>query len=829
MEIGLVRKVDIDNEMQQSYMDYAMSVIVSRALPDARDGLKPVQRRILYAMYDMGLRPNTPHRKSARIVGEVLGKYHPHGDSSVYEAMARLAQDFTIRYPLVDGQGNFGSVDGDPPAAMRYTEARLMSFATELISQIDRDTVRFVRNFDDSLDEPEVLPAALPNLLVNGSNGIAVGMATSIPPHNLGEVVDALSFLLENWDQVDDIAIGDLMEFIKGPDFPTGGIIMEAEDSHEMLSAYGSGRGRFKVRGRVHIEEMERGRSRIIITEIPYLVNKTNLLEKIADLARTEAIEGITDLRDESDRHGMRIVLELGKNTDVDKVLRDLYQRTPLQNTFSLSLLALVKGEPRLLSLKQALLVYLEHRIEVIRRRSEYDLRKAEERAHILDGLLVALKNLDEVIALIRKSPDVETARERLIKKYKLSQVQAQAILDMQLRRLAALERKKIEAEYKELQQKIKELKALLHSPKKIREEVEKELVEMKSLYADNRRTQIVSLKEGESAQDLLTVQDITPAVDIWVGVTKEGLIGRTREDKLNRVSGRDAPRWLLRVNSHHTIYLVSENGKAAAVSMEVLPEVESFSDGTHFSKVSPLSEEDKLAAIFSIPPQSQIEGEHYILTVTESGMVKKSSLEELSGPSSKPILLTKVSPGDYLMRAFITDGQSEILMASARGMAIRFSESDVRSMGLGSAGVNGIKLKEEDWVTVAEKVVPDSEVLFMGSNGTAWRLSENSFPLQGRYGQGIIISKLPDDVTIVGGMVGKKTQSGLAHFDKAASRIIRVDLVELGKRLRVGKDALPVKEGDAVVEVTSMEDGLAYWSEQQSKSGSKKKRSAKG
>jgi DNA gyrase subunit A len=437
MEVGLVRKVDIDTEMQQSYLDYAMSVIVARALPDARDGLKPVQRRILYAMYDMGLRADSTFRKSARIVGEVLGKYHPHGDVAVYEAMARMAQEFSMRYPLVHGQGNFGSVDGDPPAAMRYTEARLMPFALELLAQIERNTIDFVHNFDDTMKEPVVLPAAVPNLLVNGASGIAVGMATNIPPHNLGEVVDALMFMLKEWEKLDDVAIDDLMKFVKGPDFPTGGIILQENGANEIQTAYATGRGRISVRGRVHAEEMGRGKNRLIITELPYMTNKASLVERIADLVRDGHLEGIVDLRDESDRQGMRIVIELSKSADPDKILLDLFKRTPLQSTFGIALLALVDGEPRLLSLKQALKVYLEHRLEVVRRRSEFDLEKARQRAHILEGLRVAIKNLDEIIALIRNAPDVETARTcGLMKRFKLTEIQAQAILDMQLRRI---------------------------------------------------------------------------------------------------------------------------------------------------------------------------------------------------------------------------------------------------------------------------------------------------------------------------------------------------------------------------------------------------------
>ena len=434
MDIGLIKKVDIDHEMRQSYLDYAMSVIVSRAIPDVRDGLKPVQRRLLYAMYDMGIRPDSAFKKSARIVGEVLGKYHPHGDQAVYEAMARMAQDFSVRYPIIDGQGNFGSVDGDPPAAMRYTEARITPFALDLISQLDRETVDFDPNFDETLMEPGVLPSAIPNMLVNGATGIAVGMATSIPPHNLGEVTNALKYLLEHWTKIDDVNVSDLMKFIQGPDFPTGGIILQEHEQNEILSAYATGKGKITLRGRVQTEEMARGKNRIIVTELPYMVNKSALIERIAELSREGGVEGLADLRDESDRHGMRIVIELGKTGEIEKVLKDLFKKTPLQITYSINLLALVNGEPRLLTLKHALRAYLEHRLEVVKRRSEYDLKKAQERLHILEGLRVALKNLDEIIALIRASADSDQAKIRLMKKYKLSPIQAQAILDLPLK-----------------------------------------------------------------------------------------------------------------------------------------------------------------------------------------------------------------------------------------------------------------------------------------------------------------------------------------------------------------------------------------------------------
>ena len=658
MELGLVRKIDIDREMQQSYLDYAMSVIVARALPDARDGMKPVQRRILYAMYDMGIRADTTYKKSARIVGEVLGKYHPHGDSSVYEAMARLAQDFSMRTMLVDGQGNFGSVDGDPPAAMRYTEARLAAPAVDILSDINKNTVDFVPNFDDTLTEPSVLPAAIPNLLVNGATGIAVGMATSIPPHNLGEIVDACVYMLERWDKLDDIDVEQLMEFVQGPDFPTGGIIIEEKGDEGIESAYGSGRGRITVQAKAHIEEMERSKNRIIVTELPYMVNKSSLIERIAELARDGHLEGLSDLRDESDRQGMRIVLEMTKNAEPESVLRELYKRTPMQTTFSINLLALVDGEPRTLTLKQALRVYLDHRVTVIKRRAEFDLDKAEARQHILDGYLIALKNLDEIIHLIRSAPDVESARQKLMKRYKLSELQANAILDMQLRRLAALERKKIETEYKEVSALIKELKSLLKSAKLMRGTVAEELLRVKAAYADRRRTQIVNLKKGKAAK-MLTATDLMPEQTVWVGVTADGLIARTHDEKQPKHSGNDAPRWLVKASTSDTLYLAAESGKCAAVALHVIPEAEKLSDGVPFYKVSPLVEGDEFAAMFALPARkSEFPEETCVLTVSHFGMVKKSLVSELPGPSAQTFMLARVNEGDRLGWVGLTDGK---------------------------------------------------------------------------------------------------------------------------------------------------------------------------
>jgi DNA gyrase subunit A len=808
MEIGLVQKINIDNEMQQAYLDYAMSVIVARALPDARDGLKPVHRRILYAMYDMGLKPDSNYKKSARIVGEVLGKYHPHGDMAVYEAMARMAQDFSMRYLLVDGQGNFGSVDGDPPAAMRYTEARIADAAVDMLSDIQKDTVNYLDNFDGTLTEPVVLPSAIPNLLVNGATGIAVGMSTSIPPHNLGEVVDALIYILNRWEKMDDITLDELMQFVQGPDFPTGGIIIQSADGDGLHSAYGTGRGKVTIQARAHIEEMERGRSRIIVTELPYMTNKSALIERIASLVRDERLDGIADLRDESDRQGMRIVIELNKAADPEKVLFELYKSTPMQSTFSIIVLALVDGEPRMLGLKQALRVYVEHRLEIIRRRSEYDLARARQRAHILEGLLVALRNLDEVINLIRHSKDADTAKLGLIKKFKLSEVQALAILDMPLRRLASLERKKLEDEYKELLAQIKELEGLLKSPKRMRQVVSDELLAVKERHGDRRRTQIVILKEGESTRAVLTATDLAPEKAVWVAVTAEGLISRTMDNKPPRTSGRDAPILLANCNTRHTLYLVTNQGEATAIAMQAIPETEKPGEGIPFFRISALKEKDTLTAILSLPTKSERNEENYLLTVSRLGMVKKSSLVELPGPSAHSFTLVKVNEDDTLGWARVTTGKNDLLLLTRQGMAIRFSEEEVRPMGLVAAGVLGIKLANGDVLCGMEILPQPGEILIAASDGSAKRIAPDQFPRQGRYGQGVSAWKLPARVYAVGMVLGKGNERVTLHLAKQASKSIRLDDAPLVGRAARGKTVIELKADDEVLYLTrSQED----------------------
>ena len=798
MDMGSVRKIDIEHEMQQSYLDYAMSVIVSRALPDARDGLKPVQRRLLYAMYDMGVRADSAYKKSARIVGEVLGKYHPHGDQAVYEAMARLAQDFSMRNMLVDGQGNFGSVDGDPPAAMRYTEARLTPIAMDILNQLDRDTVDFVRNFDDSLDEPVVLPAAVPNMLVNGASGIAVGMATSIPPHNLAEVIDGLLFMLDHWKKIDDITITDLMKLIKGPDFPTGGIILQEHEQDEILSAYATGKGKITLRGRLNLEEMSRGKSRIIITELPYMTNKSALIERIAELTREGRLDGISDLRDESDRQGMRIVIELNKAAEAESVLRELYKRTPLQTTFSINVLALVNNEPRVLTLKQAMRVFIEHRIEVIKRRSEYDLKKAQERLHILEGLRIALQNLDEVIAIIRKSADTEDARSKLISKFKLSIIQANAILDMPLKRLAQLERKKIEQEYKELVLLIKDLLAILRSPEKQRLAAAVELKEIRAKYAERRRTQIVNLKQGKAASDLLTVKDVTPVESVWLVINELGIIGKLNTEKAPRMSGKDAPVFLMHTDSHQTLYLVGSRGQTAAISMQSVPDIETVGEGIHFSSISPLRDVKMPVAVFCLP-SGERNADLCLTTITRSGLIKKSLANELRGPASDLFTLVKVNEDDELVEVLVVNEKTQYLVATRKGMAIRFEGAEVRVMGLVAAGVNAIKLAEDDAVAGMVELAGKGDVALIANNGMAWRIEQEGFPIQGRYGQGVIGCRLGENVAIVGVAFGKKNSQFTLHFKKAAAKTFRLDDIPLTKRAGKGDLFVQLSTNDQI------------------------------
>ncbi|MCB0197694.1 MAG: DNA gyrase subunit A [Anaerolineae bacterium] len=746
MEVGIVRQVDIEQQMQEAYLDYAMSVIVSRALPDVRDGMKPVHRRILYAMYDMGLRQNQPYRKSARIVGEVLGKYHPHGDAAVYDAMVRMAQDFSMRTPLVDGQGNFGSVDGDPPAAMRYTEARMAAVTDEIMADIDKNTVEFADNFDSSLTEPTVLPTKVPNFLVNGASGIAVGMATSVPPHNLNEICDALNFMLDQTAKNKEVDLDDLLNFVKGPDFPTGGIIYRygsnsrsksnAEDSDLIKNGYAVGRARLTVQAKVHIEEMSRNRNRLVITELPYQTNKASLVEKIADLARDGKIEGIVDLRDESDRQGMRLVIELTRTVQPKKVLTRLFKMTPLQSTFSVNMLGLVDGEPRLLTLKRSLSLFIEHREEVIKRRSQYELDKAKKRAHVLEGLRIALNNLDDVIQTIRSSRSVDTARKNLIKNFSLTEIQANAILEMPLRRLAALERKKIELEYKEVLKQIKYLEGLLQSRKKILGVIKEELADIKEKYGSPRRTLIID--EPASKDQPITARDLVPDESVVVVVTDSKHICRwPAEQLLGPARGRqkDPLTVAIPASTQNTLFLFTDNGRAIITPVHQIPQGNDLGDGPTLNEFSGNGVNEVVAGL-ALPKDEQ---PGYLFLVSEQGRVKRVQLSDLYSIRGNDAEVIGIDSGDKLLTAFITPGEGDVMLVSSAGQGIRFAEEDVRAMGLSAAGVWGIKLGKNDKVVGAGAVASRTELIVVSENGFGKRTDLDEFSRQGRYGQGVI------------------------------------------------------------------------------------------
>ncbi len=827
MDSGSVQSVDIDQQMRSAYLDYAMSVIVARALPDARDGLKPVHRRILYAMHDMGLHSTSAHKKSARIVGEVLGKYHPHGDSAVYDAMARMAQDFSMRYPFVDGQGNFGSVDGDAPAAMRYTEARLAAIAGEMLADIDKDTVDFTDNFDASLKEPVVLPARLPNLLLNGTSGIAVGMATNIPPHNLRELCAALVYLIDNYHSVDDVTVEDLMRFLPGPDFPTGGQIIGEEG---ISQAYAHGRGRLVVRGVAEIRPSSGGRSEIIIREIPYQVNKTSLIERIAELVREGRIEDITDLRDESDRMGMRIVLEVKKGARPNIVLNQLYKYTPLQSTFGVQMLALVNGEPRTLPLKKALQIYLDHRQVVITRRSEFELEKACQRAHILEGLLIALDNLDAVIDLIRKSPDANVARERLMSQFKLSEAQAQAILDLQLRRLAALERQKIEDEHKEMLAKIAYLEDLLAHPEKILGVIREDLLEVSEKYGDKRRTQIMAEGVGEFSDKDLTVDE-----PILITLTAHGYIKRVdvKSYRLTRsgrrgVSGQavkeeDEILTILHARTLETILFFSDRGKVYSERAKQIPDAKPTDKGVPVVNLLTMEPGERITAALAV---TAFEPGKYCTFTTLKGRVKRISLSEFSSVRSSGMIAMGLEDDDELGWARQTSGKDDILLVTARGQALRIEETTIRPTGRTAAGVTGIKLAKGDRVASMEVVEPDGSLFVITTLGFGKRTPLSEYPVKGRATGGVSTFDTKN--------LARTGEISAARVVQEADEITCISSAGMVLRLKVadirqsgratrGSRLMDVKDGDTVAslarltpEETAEENGAAKKDEKQ-------------
>ncbi len=806
MELGTVKQINIDTEMQASYLDYAMSVIVARALPDVRDGLKPVHRRILYAMHDLGLRPDQPYKKSARIVGEVLGKYHPHGDAAVYEAMVRMAQDFSLRYPLVDGQGNFGSVDGDNAAAMRYTEARLAKVALEMLNDIDKDTVEWTDNFDGTLKEPSVLPAALPNLLVNGSSGIAVGMSTNIPPHNLGEVCDALCYLIDHYDQRENVTIEDLMKFIPGPDFPTGGVVFrygapgeDGEREDMIAKAYASGRGHITVQAKAHIEEMSRNRSRIVVTELPYASNKSSITERIAELAREGRIEGLTDLRDESDRTGMRLCIEMTRTVEPREVLAHLYKHTPLQQTFGISLLALVGGEPRMLSLKRLLLHFIEHRQDVIVRRTKHDLAKAKQRAHILEGLLKALDILDEVIALIRGSRTADLARRGLMTELGFTDIQAQAILDMQLRRLAALERKKLQDEYREVIALIKELEGLLASPKKVLALIRQNLVDLKATYGDARRTQIT-----DQARGALTVTDVLPDEEAWVTLRQDGTVGRAPG---RLAAGAAGLQMVLGANTHCDLYLVSSRGQATRIGVHQLPE----GAGVHHADLGGLQRTDRIAAAFTARKPNGEPPEGQLVLATALGAIKRINLADLAAAAQANPTVIKLDENDELAWTGFGSGGGEIMLATARGQVIRFAEDEVRPMGLPAGGIAGIKLQNGDRV-VGGAVIPagsgEGALALVSAAGFARRSPLSEFPAKGRGTQGVTAKLSTKGGQIVSAFLVAAADKLWFALADSTVKTVSAKAIPAASRTNAGKVVVAMRSGQQVQRALLMPSG---------------------
>ncbi len=726
---------NLEDEVKSSYLDYSMSVIVSRALPDARDGLKPVHRRILYGMLELGMQPDKPYKKSARIVGDVLGKYHPHGDSSVYDAMVRMAQEWAMRYPLVDGQGNFGSIDGDPPAAMRYTEARLAKIAMETLKDINKNTVDFVPNFDETLKEPSVLPTALPILLVNGTSGIAVGMATNIPPHNLSETVDALVAYVKN----PDIELDEIMKYLPAPDFPTGGIIYGYEGIKE---AYATGRGKIIVRAKAAIEEDKKGKTSIIVREIPYQVNKSNLIEKIADLVRKKEIEGISDIRDESDRDGIRIAIEIKRDAIASVVLNNLYKKTQMQVTFGANMLALVDKQPKTLNLKGLMKVFIEHRNEVLIRRVKFDLDEAERKAHILEGLIVALDNIDEIIKLIKQAKDAKEASSALRANFDLTEIQAKAILDMKLQRLTGLEKEKILNDYKETIQKIEYLKSILASKELQNQIIIDELLEIKKKYGDERRTEIVYRNEDFSIEDLIANEEVI------VTISHKGFIKRTPAAtyRRQRKGGRgsigatsyddDFVERVFQASTHNHILFFTNKGKCFKVKIYDLPEGGRNAKGRSIANVIPIESDEKATAYL---PIKEFEEGKYIFMATKRGVVKKTELKAFANVRSSGIRAIILKENDDLINAVLTDGSNDIILATRNGLACRFRESETRPMGRTAAGVKGINLNEDDRVVSLVAITrPDEQLLIIGEKGLGKRSRYEDFRLTKRGAKGV-------------------------------------------------------------------------------------------
>ncbi len=795
--------VYIEDEMRQSFMDYAMSVIISRALPDVRDGLKPVHRRVLYAMYEMSLTHEKRYRKSAGVVGEVLKSYHPHGDTAVYDTIVRLVQDFSMRYPLVDGQGNWGSIDGDPPAAMRYTEIRMALLAEEILADIEKDTVDFVPNYDDSLKEPTVLPSRVPSLLINGAAGIAVGMATNVPPHNLGEIIDGLIALVEN----PELTIKELMRHIPGPDFPTGGFIHGKEP---IVQAYNEGKGIIQMRGKAFTETVKRtGKEQIVISEIPFMVNKTRLIEQIAGLVQEKKVEGISDLRDESDREGMRIVIELKRETIADIVLNQLYKHTALQDSFGVNMLAIVEGQPRVLNLKEALKAFLDHRKEVVTRRTAYDLRKAEDRLHILEGLKIALDHLDAVIRLIRGSQDPKTAKDGLMQNFGLSEIQAQAILEMRLQRLTGLERDKIIEEHKETVELIAKLQAILADEKEIYRIIVEELKEIKEKYGDERRTEIIAQSEEISIEDLIVDEDMA------VTISHEGYIKRNPVSlyRAQRRGGKgkigtttkeeDFVEYLSIASMHSYILFFTTIGKVYWIKVHELPQASRAARGKPIVNLLNLEPGEKVSAFLSV---REFQVGRFVVFATKKGLIKKTELMSYANPRSNGIRAIALEDRDEVIGVQLTDGQQEIILSTAGGQSIRFKEEQVRATGRGTYGVVGMRLDDEDSVVSMEILSLGSDILTVAENGFGKRTEMDEYRLQSRGGKGIITMKSTEKTGPVVG-VQRVTEDDQLMLVTNSGKIIRLrikDIRVIGRNTQ-GVCLINLEEGERVVSLARL------------------------
>lgn len=792
--------VTLEEEMKSSYIDYAMSVIVARALPDVRDGLKPVHRRVLFGMHELGLAYNRPYKKSARIVGEVLGKYHPHGDSAVYDTMVRMVQDFSLRYPLVDGQGNFGSIDGDSPAAMRYTEARLARISEEMLRDLDKNTVDFGPNFDDSLQEPLVLPSYLPNLLVNGSSGIAVGMATNIPPHNLNEVIDGLVALIDN----PKLTSADLMKYVKAPDFPTGGIIYGYEGVKE---AYTTGRGRILLRAKANVETLKNDRENIIITEIPYQVNKSNLIEKIAELVREGKIDDISNIRDESDRDGLRIVIELKRDAQPTVVLNQLYKHTQMQVTFGVIMLALVHGVPKVLTLQEMMQHFLDHRMDVLIRRTKFELDAAEKRAHILEGYIIALDNIDEVIETIKKSKDVETAKNNLMKRFKLSEIQAKAILDMRLQRLTGLERKKIEDEYKETIKLIEKLRGILDSEKKRKQIIKEELIALKERYGDERRTDIIKDYKEFSLEDIIAEEDVVVTISHQGFIKRFPVSGYRKQARGGKgVTGvgtkeDDFIEHMFVASTHQYILFFTDRGRCYWLKVHEIPEGGRTARGRSIVNLLEKDKEENITAFVAV---KEFRDDQYLMMVTEQGTVKKTVLSAYGNVRKGGINAINLVPGDKLIEVKMTDGNNDIVIGTRNGFAIRFHEKDVRDMGRTATGVRGIKLTKGDKV-VGLLVIrhPQTSVLVVTEKGYGKRSDINDYRITKRGGKGVITVKTTDKVGKMIAMMEVVDKDELVIIS-TQGMVIRQsvkDIRVMGRNTQ-GVRVIRLNEGDSIADI---------------------------